>query len=406
MQNLAILGATGSVGLNTLDVVAQHPQRYQVVALAANRNVDTLYQQCLQFKPKYAVLYTEAAATQLRQRLQHAKLATTVLSGETGLQHIAQLAEVDTVVAAIVGGAGLLSTLSAAQHGKRILLANKEALVMAGALLMQACRDSGAELIPVDSEHNALLQCLPQDYQCGSTPPQVKRLILTASGGPFLDLPLQTFTQITPAQACAHPKWSMGKKISVDCATMMNKGLEVIEAYWLFALAETKIEVVIHPQSTVHSLVEYVDGSMLAQLGEPDMRIPISYALSRPERIDNQSKRLNLLELRRLDFLPVEAARFPCLDLAYQALSLGGAASIVLNAANEIAVQAFLDERIGFLDIAWLNQRALLDYQQAPCEVHSLDEVIKIDSKVREQTVLRAKKRHSQRQTLGVEGRS
>nr|BAL57352.1 1-deoxy-D-xylulose 5-phosphate reductoisomerase [uncultured Gammaproteobacteria bacterium] len=359
MKGLCILGATGSIGVNTLDVVARHPDRFQVVALTGNCRTETLLKQCLKHRPAYAVMVDARAASELRRQLKAEGLTTEVLAGAEALVEVAKLPEVDYVMAAIVGAAGLLPTLAAARAGKRILLANKEALVISGPLFMDAVRASGAELLPIDSEHNAIFQCLPPGFRAGIAPPAVRRILLTASGGPFLTTPLEDLAKVTPEQAIAHPKWEMGKKISVDSATMMNKGLEVIEASLLFAVPPERIEVVIHPQSVIHSLVDYQDGSVLAQLGNPDMRIPIAYGLAWPERIDSGADALDLFEVARLDFQPPDFKRFPCLRLAFEAARAGGTAPALLNAANEVAVAAFLERKIPFTGIAGLIERTL-----------------------------------------------
>jgi len=379
---ITILGSTGSIGASTLDVVTRHPQRFRVVALTANAGVDRLAEQCVRHRPDYAVMADAAAAERLARRLKGTAPDVEVLSGGAGLARVAALDSVDYVMAAIVGAAGLLPALSAAQHGKRVLLANKEALVMSGDLFMQAVREHGATLLPIDSEHNAILQCLPDDYVAGSAPRGVRRILLTASGGPFRTLPLGKLAGVTPEQACAHPNWVMGRKISVDSATMMNKGLEVIEASRLFGLPLAQIDVVLHPQSVVHSLVEYRDGSVLAQLGNPDMRIPISHALGWPERIDSGAGRLDLMAIGSLQFEAPEPARYPCLQLAYDALQAGGTAPALLNAANEVAVQAFLERRIPFTAIA----RVIRDTLER-CPVHAagkLDAILADDAAARD----------------------
>ncbi len=353
-RTVTILGSTGSIGLSTLDVLSRHPEHYQVYALAANRSVDELLKQCLTFEPRYAVLLDNEAAEKLQTSVKHAGLATEVLSGEAALQQVAADSAVDTVVAAIVGAAGLLPTLAAARSGKRILLANKEALVMSGALFMHEVEQHGSILLPVDSEHNAIWQCMPvadtQRYHFADK--GIRRIILTASGGPFRDSEMSVLEHVTPAQAVAHPNWSMGQKISVDSATMMNKGLEVIEAHWLFGLPSSQIEVILHRQSIIHSMVDYNDGSVLAQMGNPDMRTPIANTLAWPERIDSGVEPLDLVKLGQLDFMSADFDRFPCLALAYQALEMGGTATAILNAANEIAVEAFLQQKIKFTQIA------------------------------------------------------
>ncbi len=350
MKLITILGATGSIGVNTLDVIARHPDHYRVLALSGHTRLDLLAAQCLAHQPRYAVVGTAEAAATLKAKL--SGQTTEVLHGPEALAQIAALPEVDTVMAAIVGAAGLQPALAAVRAGKRVLLANKEALVMAGELFMHEVQASGAILLPVDSEHNAIYQSLPAGYAGNLADVGVAKLLLTASGGPFRTLPLEALEFVTPEQACAHPNWVMGKKISVDSATMMNKGLEVIEARWLFNATAQQIEVVIHPQSVIHSLVQYVDGSVLAQLGNPDMRTPIAHALAYPERITAGVAPLDLFAIGRLDFHAPDQARFPCLGLAYQALVQGGNAPAVLNAANEIAVASFLEGRLPYRRIA------------------------------------------------------
>lgn len=375
---VAILGATGSIGDSTLDVIARHPQRFTVVALAANRNVTRLRQQCLQFRPKFAALADIGAAAELRQQLAEAGLDTEVLAGTAAIDQLAAHPEVHSVMAAIVGAAGLSSTLAAARAGKRILLANKEALVMSGALFMREVRAGGAQLIPIDSEHNAIFQCLPANgRQAG-----VKRLLLTASGGPFLRSSVQSLSAVTPAQACAHPRWSMGRKISVDSASLMNKGLELIEASLLFDMPAERIEVLVHPQSIVHSLVEYLDGSVLAQLGNPDMRTPIACGLSWPERVAAGVESLDLISLGKLEFEAPDVQRFPCLRLAQQAAVAGGSAPAVLNAANEVAVAAFLGGQLRFIDIPALVAAVLDEHATEP--VSSLQHVLELDGWARQ----------------------
>ena len=359
MQGITILGSTGSIGVNTLKVIALHPQRYRVVALTANTQVERLFAQCLQFQPKFAVMLDAVAAQQLQALVLEAGLATEVLAGIDGLNRVAALTQVQIVMAAIVGAAGLLPTLSAIRAGKRVLLANKEPLVISGALCLQEARKSGAELLPIDSEHNAVFQCMPAGYATGVTPVGVRKIQLTCSGGPFRTTAPAALADVTPEQACAHPNWVMGRKISVDSATLMNKGLEVIEACRLFDLTPDRVEVVIHPQSVIHSLVEYDDGSVLAQMGNPDMRTPIAHALAWPQRIASGVKSLDLSALARLDFAAPDFTRFPCLRLAYDAAHTGGTAPAVLNAANEIAVAAFLHGRIGFLQIAQTIEHTL-----------------------------------------------
>ena len=381
MQNLTVLGSTGSIGTSTLDVVARHPDKFQIIALTASRQFDLLFQQCKQFKPRYAVLLDEDAATRLRERVREAGLDIEVLSGAAALEQVSVLPETDTVMAAIVGAAGLRPTLAAARAGKKILLANKETLVMAGNVFMDAVHASGSALLPIDSEHNAIFQALPRGYDGNLAGNGVRRILLTASGGPFRNTPLGELQHVTPEQACAHPNWVMGRKISVDSASMMNKGLEVIEAHHLFGIPAERIEVVVHPQSVIHSLVEYVDGSMLAQLGNPDMRTPIAYGLAWPERIDSGVAPLDLFKVATMNFEAPDFARFPCLALAYQALRAAGTAPALLNAANEVAVAAFLDKRIPFLYIPRLIA-AVLDALPVNA-VGSLDDVLGADAEAR-----------------------
>jgi 1-deoxy-D-xylulose-5-phosphate reductoisomerase len=381
MKTLTLLGATGSIGDSTLDVVARHPERFTVAALAAHSNAPKLAELCRRFRPAYAALSDRAAALQLERLLAREGVPTCVLAGEEGLCQVASLPEVDTVLAAIVGAAGLAPTLAAARAGKRILLANKEALVMGGALFMAAVDAGGATLLPVDSEHNAIFQCLPARYAREPRAAGVRRIVLTASGGPFRTRPLAELDAVTPDEACAHPNWSMGRKISVDCATMMNKGLEVIEAHWLFGVPREAIEVVIHPQSVIHSLVEYVDGSMLAQLGQPDMRTPIAQALAYPDRVDAGVERLDFARLATLTFEAPERARFPCLQLASEALDAGGTAPATLNAANEVAVAAFLAGRIRFTDIAAVCAATLARISARA--LTALDDVLAADGEAR-----------------------
>lgn len=381
MIGVTILGSTGSVGVNTLDVLGRHRDRYQVVALTAHRDEEGLFRQCQEYQPRFAVMADEAAASRLRTRLRDAGLATEVLSGEPALVEAAEMPEAQHVMAAIVGAAGLLPTLAAVRAGKRVLLANKEALVMAGRLFMEEVQSSGAELIPIDSEHNALFQCMPAGYRSGVWPHGVRRILLTASGGPFRDWPVERLDAVTPAEACSHPNWVMGRKISVDSATMMNKGLEIIEARWLFDATPEQIEVVVHPQSVIHSLVEYVDGSLLAQLGNPDMRTPIACGLSWPERLETGVAQLDLLALAHLDFEAPDPTRFPCLRLAMRAAAAGGSVPAVLNAANEVAVAAFLEGRVRFTAIAAIVERTLdsMDAQQAD----DLETILACDAEAR-----------------------
>ena len=351
-QVLTILGSTGSIGESTLDVVSRHPEKFRVFALAGHRQVDKLAAQCKQFRPEYAVVGDAGHAAELEKKLKQEGISTQVLYGAQALIDIASADEVSGVMCAIVGAAGLPSALAAAQKGKTIYLANKETLVVSGALFMETARQNGATVLPIDSEHNAIFQVLPRDYAGRLNEHGINSIILTASGGPFLNTDLSTFDSITPEQAVKHPNWSMGRKISVDSASMMNKGLELIEAHWLFNCPPEKLEVVIHPQSVIHSMVRYRDGSVLAQLGNPDMRTPIAYCLGLPERIDSGVGELDFGALSALTFQKPDFDRFPCLKLAYQAMDAGGAAPCVLNAANEVAVAAFLDKRIKFTDIA------------------------------------------------------
>ena len=380
-RRLAILGATGSVGVSTLDVVARHPERFEVVVLTANTQAERLLSQCRRFQPRYAALAEAGAAHALEQQLRAEGLATRVLAGPEGLAQVASLPEVDTVMAAIVGAAGLPATLAAARAGKRVLLANKEALVMAGRLFRDALRASGAQLLPIDSEHNAVLQCLPAGFDGDLESAGVRRILLTASGGPFLRTPLEALPRVTPEQACAHPNWVMGRKISVDSATMMNKGLELIEACLLFNARPAQIEVVIHPQSVVHSMVEYVDGSVLAQLGNPDMRTPIAHALGFPQRIDSGVRRLNFSAVGTLNFEAPDLARFPCLRLAYTALEVGESGPVTLSAANEVAVERFLRGELSFDRIPALIEEVL---KRAPAgSLEDLAHVLEIDREAR-----------------------
>ena len=381
-MNLTILGSTGSIGSSTLDVVARHPDKYNVTALTAQSQDDLLFKQCEQFKPQFAVLMDEEAAARLTKKITAANLLTEVLCGMEALERVASLPEVDAVMASIVGAAGLRPTLAAARAGKKILLANKETLVMAGSVFMDAVRASGSVLLPIDSEHNAIFQSLPHHYSGNLAASGVSKILLTASGGPFRNTSLSDLHNVTPEQACAHPNWSMGKKISVDSASMMNKGLEVIEAHWLFNAPAEVIQVVVHPQSIIHSLVQYVDGSVLAQMGNPDMRTPIAYALAYPERMASGVEPLDLFKVAKLDFVMPDFVRFPCLALAYQALRAGGTAPAILNAANEIAVDAFLNRKIPFLAIPRLIEEVLAALPVS--EVNTLDDVLAADAAARE----------------------
>jgi 1-deoxy-D-xylulose-5-phosphate reductoisomerase len=379
-RHVCVLGATGSIGASTLDVISRHPARFAVKALAANRRWEALLELVRRFTPPWAALLDPAAAHELSAAVKREGLSTRVLSGADGLCALAALPEADTVIAGIVGAAGLAPTLAAARAGKRILLANKETLVLAGALFMAAVREGGATLLPIDSEHNAIFQCMPS-RESGTPPRGVRRVLLTASGGPFLHTAHEQLARVTPDAACAHPKWRMGRKISVDSATMMNKGLEVIEARWLFDVGADAIEVVIHPQSIVHSMVEYLDGSVLAQLGNPDMRTPIAQALAWPDRIEAGVASLDLTAIGSLDFSTPDSTRFPCLTLAYAALREGASATIVLNAANEVAVHAFLDGAAGYLDIAAVCETTLSRVKSTP--VHSLEHALEVDAEAR-----------------------
>ena len=380
-EKVTVLGATGSIGVNTLDVIRRHPDRYRVFALCAHTQIDKLFEQIREFAPEFAVVRDAALAAELGMRCRDAGLSTAVRHGMAALVDMAAHPDVDTVMAAIVGAAGLEPTLAAARAGKKILLANKEVLVMAGELFMHTVREHGAVLLPVDSEHNAIFQSLPTDFSRGLSQCGVRRILLTASGGPFRTTPRSALADVTPEAACAHPNWVMGPKISVDSASMMNKGLEVIEAHWLFACTPEQIQVVVHPQSVIHSLVEYTDGSVLAQLGNPDMRTPIAYALAYPERIDAGVPSLDLFQIARLDFEAPDFERFPCLQLAYAALRAGGTAPAILNAANEVAVAAFLDRRLSFLGIPRLIEATLAALPAGP--EGSLADVLTADAEAR-----------------------
>lgn len=381
LLQVTVLGATGSIGLSTLDVIARHPERYEVFALTAFSRIAELRILCRKHRPRYAVVPDGGNARELQSQLDSDGIRTRVLVGEGGLSEVAAHPEVDVVMAAIVGAAGLSPTLAAVQASKRVLLANKEALVMSGALFMQALRDSDAVLLPIDSEHNAIFQCLPGDYSKGLSRVGVRRILLTASGGPFRQMPLEQLAAVSPDQACAHPNWSMGRKISVDSASMMNKGLELIEACWLFDAQPDQVEVVIHPQSVIHSMVDYIDGSVLAQLGNPDMRTPIAHALAWPERIDSGVSALDLLQTGRLDFEAPDHLRFPCLRIARQAAQDGGTAPAMLNAANEVAVDAFLKGRIRFTEIAGIIDGVL--NKEASVPTRCLADVLAADAQAR-----------------------
>ena len=382
-QVLTILGSTGSIGESTLDVVSRHPEKFRVFALAGHRQVDKLVAQCKQFRPEYAVVGDAGHAAELEKKLKQEGISTQVLYGAQALIDVASAEEVSGVMCAIVGAAGLPSALAAAQKGKTIYLANKETLVVSGALFMETACQNGATVLPIDSEHNAIFQVLPRDYTGRLNEHGINSIILTASGGPFLNTDLSTFDSITPEQAVKHPNWSMGRKISVDSASMMNKGLELIEAHWLFNCPPEKLEVVIHPQSVIHSMVRYRDGSVLAQLGNPDMRTPIAYCLGLPERIDSGVGELDFGALSALTFQKPDFDRFPCLKLAYQAMNAGGAAPCVLNAANEVAVAAFLDKRIKFTDIAQVVAHCLAqDFSDGR---HDIEGLLAQDAQTRRQ---------------------
>ncbi|QEA40843.1 1-deoxy-D-xylulose-5-phosphate reductoisomerase [Pistricoccus aurantiacus] len=381
MQTVTVLGSTGSIGTSTLDVIARHPDRYRVHALTAHRSKERLFEQCLRHHPALAVLEDEQGAAWLRSRCRDAGLATEVVSGALALEEVSRAPEVQVVMAAIVGAAGLLPTLAAVKAGKRVLLANKEALVMSGALFMEAVEQHEAVLLPIDSEHNAIYQCLPRDHRGGLGRIGVSQLLLTASGGPFLGWRREELVRVTPEQACAHPNWRMGRKISVDSATLMNKGLELIEACWLFDTDPQQIQVVVHPQSVIHSMAAYRDGSVLAQLGNPDMRTPIAFGLSWPERIEAGVDRLDLFEVARLDFQAPDEAAFPCLRLARQAQAAGGTAPAVLNAANEVAVEAFLAGKLSFTGIDELVRDVLDD--RAPQSAKELGTILEEDKRAR-----------------------
>lgn len=389
MIGVTILGATGSIGASTLDVIARHRDRYSVVALSANSDVERMTGLCRSWQPRFAVMADADAAARLQAALKPVAPDVTVLSGSAALERVAALPEVGQVMAAIVGAAGLLPTLAAARAGKRVLLANKEALVMSGRIFMDTVRASGAELLPIDSEHNAVFQCLPDGFRDGLAQRGVEKILLTASGGPFRTMPLRELERVTPDQACAHPNWSMGRKISVDSATMMNKGLEVIEACWLFNAEPARVQVVLHPQSIVHSLVRYADGSVLAQLGNPDMRTPIAHAMAWPERIDSGVAPLDLAAAGRLDFEEPDLQRFPCLRLARAAVEAGGTATTVLNAANEVAVAEFLAGRIRFTRIAGLVEQTLATVPRK--DAHTLEAVLAADAEARAAAVAAAR---------------
>lgn len=383
MQYVTILGSTGTIGQQTLDVISQHPGRYGVFALTAHHNVDAMLQQCARFRPRFAVMQDAAAADRLRERVAAEQLPVQVLAGVAGLTEVSAHPEVTIVMAAIVGAAGLLPALAAAQAGKKILLANKETLVMAGQLFMDAVKQGQSTLLPIDSEHNAIFQAMPRQGYADLCEVGVNQIILTASGGPFRRYTQAQLAEVTPALALKHPNWVMGAKITIDSSTLMNKGLEVIEAHWLFNARPEQIEVVVHPQSVIHSMVSYVDGSILAQLGNPDMRTPIAYGLAYPERIASGVKPLSLIEVAKLEFEAPDTVRFPCLRLAYEALAAGGTAPAILNAANEVAVAAFLREEIRYLDIPRLLEATLQQMPLAP--VSSIEQLLAVDAEARSQ---------------------
>ncbi len=381
MKEITILGSTGSIGVNTLDVISNHLDKFNVRALTANTNLDIFVEQCLKYQPEYAVMTDEASASKLEEKLKKKAPDISVLAGIEGLVKVAELDSVDYVMAAIVGAAGLLPTLAAAKAGKRVLLANKEALVMSGKLFMDTIAGSNSELIPIDSEHNAIFQCIADTNNQENA--SIRSIMLTASGGPFLNTPINELASKTPEQACKHPKWKMGRKISVDSATMMNKGLEIIEASWLFNIDPDSINVVIHPQSIIHSLVEYKDGSVLAQLGNPDMRIPISFGLAWPDRIETKVERLDLFDISQFDFKRPEEDRFPCLRLAREAIKQGGTSSAILNAANEVAVNEFLNNNLKFTDIAIVIDSVMSNVAQN--NASTLDVILNDDKLARAQ---------------------
>ncbi len=391
IETVTVLGATGSVGKSTLDVISRNPDSYRVTALTANRNTQRLAEQCAYFDAELAVIADPALENELYRALKVLGANAAVMSGEAGLVTAAGLPEVNIVMAAIVGAAGLKSTLRAAETGKKILLANKESLVIAGEFLAHTARRNGARILPVDSEHNAIFQALPADFERGLEQTGVERIILTASGGPFLDMPAEQLSQVTPAQACKHPNWDMGRKISVDSATLMNKGLEVIEARWLFNASPDQLEVLIHPQSIVHSMVAYRDGSVLAQLGTPDMRTPIAHALAWPQRIESGVERLNLAQESDLSFRQPDLERFPCLGLGFEAMRAGGSAPVVLNAVNEVAVKAFLEERITFNAISSLVGEVMQNLEVSV--INDLEEVLMHDKLARTRAMELVKQR-------------
>jgi 1-deoxy-D-xylulose-5-phosphate reductoisomerase len=382
IRHLTILGSTGSIGVSTLDVVTRHPDRFQIIALTANHSIEKMLEQCRLFRPRYAVMLDKDSGEKLHTKVRAAGISTEVIWGVESLEKVASLPEVDTVMAAIVGSAGIRPTFAAARAGKQVLLANKETLVMAGRIFMDVVKQHHATLLPIDSEHNAIFQSLPHHFTGDLAAVGVRRILLTASGGPFRQSSVASLEQVTPEQACAHPNWVMGQKISVDSATMMNKGLEVIEAHWLFNAAPEKIQVVIHPQSVIHSMVEYVDGSVLAQLGNPDMRTPIAHALGLPDRIETGVAPLDMFKIGRLDFEEPDFKRFPCLGLAYQALAAGGSTPAILNAANEVAVESFLKRRMPFTAIPIMIEQVMQSVSRK--DIASLEDVLEADREARE----------------------
>ncbi len=385
MKGLCILGATGSIGVSTLDVVTRHTDRYKVIALTANTNIDALYEQCVAHHPEFAVVVNVEKAALFKDKIKNSSISDiNVMAGVEALEFVSTLDNVDSVMAAIVGAAGLLPSLAAAKAGKTVLLANKEALVMSGDIFMQAVRESGAKLLPIDSEHNAIFQCMPAGYVAGDSAQQARRILLTASGGPFRETPVEQLHDVTVEQAVAHPKWDMGRKISVDSATMMNKGLELIEACLLFNMSADDIQVVIHKQSIIHSMVDYVDGSVLAQMGNPDMRVPIAHAMAWPDRFDSGVEPLNIFDVRQMDFEEPDLERFPCLRLAYDAIKAGGIMPTVLNAANEVAVDEFLNERIKFTDISVIIEKCMSKFTAD--EADTLEHILKIDKLARQKS--------------------
>jgi len=383
-QGVCVLGSTGTIGVNTLDVIKRHAEKYAVIALTANQGDEKLYQQCIEFNPQFAVLVNEDAAQRLQSKLETANVNTQVLSGVESLEKVASLQQVDQVMAAIVGAAGLLPTLAAARAGKRILLANKEALVMSGDIFMKEVEKHNAQLLPIDSEHNAIFQCMPTHFEAGLEKVGVNKILLTASGGPFRTRDINTLHNVTPEEAVAHPNWVMGQKISVDSATMMNKGLEVIEACWLFNTQPSMIQVVLHSQSVIHSMVSYNDGSVLAQMGNPDMRTPIAHAMAWPERMISGVEPLDVFEVAKLEFEKPDFKRFPCLAMAYNVLNEGGTATTILNAANEIAVDAFLNKQLSFTNIPKVIEKTLENITKV--EADSLQTILQADSDARHES--------------------